>query len=94
MPGQGAKRKFHGRKKTTSRPRKPTATPDEENQSDEEDFPALRKKVRWEGSNQATTNVTTEDDAAEGEGADSSEDTESAEINKVRESFICVSSQL
>lgn len=97
MPGsyqRGAKRKFQRRKKTTACSRASTATLDEENQSDEEDSPALRKKVRWEGSNQATTTVSTEDDAAEGEDADSSENTESTGIDKVRESFVRVSSQL
>lgn len=96
MPGsyqRGAKRKFQGRRKTTARSRASTANPNEENQSDEEDSLALRKKVRWEGS-QATTTVSTEDDAAKGEDADSSGDTESTGIDKVRESFIRVSSQL
>lgn len=77
MPGSYKRGMKRRRSKTVTRAVS-TPIPDEENQSDQvEDSPALRKKVRWEGSSREDP---TEEDAADGENEDASED---AELEKV-----------
>ncbi|KAE9400467.1 hypothetical protein BT96DRAFT_965335 [Gymnopus androsaceus JB14] len=77
MPGSYKRGMKRRRSKTATRAVS-TPIPDEENQSDQvEDSPALRKKVRWEGSSREDP---TEEDAADGENEDASED---AELEKI-----------